>query len=171
MHLDYALDEKLRPTKDRVKESMFNILSDHVTDATCLDLFAGCGSLGFEAISRGAHWVDFVDIDNSFLKKNASKFKDNTNFSIHRASFYHYVKHCNKRYDLIFLDPPWTQLHFFEDSLKLIFEFDILSERSIIVCEHPKDYDISTEFEQDTRSFGRSKLTVINHDKKSNLSG
>ena len=61
---------ELRPTQDRVKETLFNIISTNVENSSCLDLFAGSGSLGFEAVSRGAKKVNFVDIDTEFLLKN-----------------------------------------------------------------------------------------------------
>ena len=63
LRLKFNKTVQLRPTKDRVKESLFSMLGDICDNAICLDLFAGTGALGLEAISRGAKYIDFVDVD------------------------------------------------------------------------------------------------------------
>jgi 16S rRNA (guanine966-N2)-methyltransferase len=162
--LEFSISDELRPTKDRVKEALFSILFDKVIGATCLDLFAGSGSLGLEALSREAELVDFVDTDCRILRKNLEKLKLDSRDGVYCQSFDKFLKRSSKKYDIIFLDPPWAHLNYFEEALKLIFDNDLLTTTGIIVCEHPKNFKISVDKQKDSRSFGRSVLTLIKHD-------
>ena len=142
--LDYDKSKELRPTQDRVKEALFSILGDRCDQAVCLDLFAGSGSLGLEALSRGASHVDLVDTNIQFAKKNKQKLGDPEHCHCYGQRALAFLKRCTINYDLIFLDPPWTKETLFSQSLKAIFDFDILSEHGLIVCEHPDKIRIET---------------------------
>ena len=105
----------LRPTTDRVRESIFNLLinggyGDPVTGARVLDLFAGTGALGFEALSRGASWVTFVDdgaVAAKLIHENAQLCKASDKIDFHRRNATK-LPPCKKpAYDLVFLDPPY----------------------------------------------------------------
>jgi 16S rRNA (guanine966-N2)-methyltransferase len=104
----------LRPTLSRIKETLFNWLDNNFDDVACLDLFAGSGSLGFEAISRGAKNCTFVDnniINIQNIEKNIKKFNlDNCYFENKDAK--QYIKSAEKKFDLIFFDPPYKSKYY-----------------------------------------------------------
>ncbi len=160
--LAFDTNALLRPTKDRVKEACFSSLADHCRDAICLDLFAGSGSLGFEALSRGAQHVDFVDINPLYVHKNKQICSPDTSLSINKSKASAFIKKTTKKYDIIFLDPPWIEPEHYTHSLNQIFEFDILNKLGIIVCEHTKDacdfngFDIIKQ-----KKFGDTVLTLL----------
>ena len=169
--LHYPKTELVRPTQDRVKEGLFSALSTFVDEADVLDLFCGCGSLGLESVSRGAKSVCFVDIDTRALLKNTTRFDEP--FLIFRQDVLKFISRCDQRFDLIFLDPPWTKLPFFERSLKAISEFDILKPLGRIICEHPKDFsiqDIGLYQEIKMYRYGNTSITILGN-YESNLSG
>ena len=110
--LEFPSLEGLRPTADRIRETLFNWLQDSIVGETCLDLFAGSGALGFEALSRGASQVDFIEQSSSA----ANSIRDN----IERLGAKHGNVYCSdafewlersaqnsKQYGLVFLDPPF----------------------------------------------------------------
>ena len=103
---------QLRPTTDRLRETLFNWLSPHVEGMRCLDLFSGTGILGFEALSRGAKYVDFVEKNKKCyleIKKNIKTLKCYTNtktFHMDAFKFIHTIPKAS--YDLIFLDAPFN---------------------------------------------------------------
>jgi 16S rRNA (guanine966-N2)-methyltransferase len=106
--------DHIRPTTDRVKESLFNKWMRNVDGARVLDLFSGTGSLGLEALSRGAVQVDFVEANLKsiqILKKNIELLKLNANeYSIAKNDVLQFLKKYNgEPYDLILIDPPFTE--------------------------------------------------------------
>ncbi len=110
--LPVLMSEGLRPTTDRVKETVFNWLMPYVNDSDCLDCFAGAGSLGFEALSRNAATVTLVELDKSNavqLEKNKTLLKAN-NVDIHNTNTLKWLAiQPRKRFDLVFIDPPFRQ--------------------------------------------------------------
>ena len=131
-----------RPTMDRVKESLFGIIQTKIPNSICLDLFAGSGSLGLEAISNGAKKVYFVDknkivINN--MKKNFVKIQDE--YELHNLDYKEALikfKNQNIKFDIVFLDPPYDFL-LINDSIKLLKEYNLLNNNSYIVCEYTKE--------------------------------
>lgn len=114
----------LRPTPNRVREMLFNWLMYDIKDASCLDLYAGSGALGFEAYSRGAKEVVLVEKDNTaykYLEKNLVFFLNHQDFYHHKylkvihAQAQYFLKHNKKQFDIVFLDPPFKS-----DYLKVI---------------------------------------------------
>jgi len=104
--------EGLRPTPDRVKETLFNWLAPHITGARCLDLFAGSGALGFEALSRGAEYVVSIDQNAKVvfnIQKNAANFKTDAIQIIHQNSltWLQEPKNAQHPFDIVFVDPPY----------------------------------------------------------------
>ena len=127
-------DEHVRPTTDQVKEAVFNILRDSVEGRRVLDLFAGTGQLGIEALSRGAKEAVFVDASPASIKL----VKENLALCGFEAQVLHtdalsYLRRCG-RFDLIFLDPPYDS-DLYEKTLESINLFDILTEGGIIITE------------------------------------
>lgn len=132
-----------RPTMDRVKESLFGMIQNKVGESICLDLFAGSGSLGLEALSNGASMSYFVD-NNSIavntLKKNLKELKCDDGIVIHNdfRKAINDFKNQNIKFDIIFLDPPY-KLNLINDCLKLIKDLNILNTDGIIVCEYENE--------------------------------
>lgn len=103
----------LRPTSDRIRETLFNWLQADIEGSSCLDLFAGSGALGFEALSRGARRVIFVDAQRQAIeqiKQNAARLNvDNAAFMSENAASYLERPVDNESFDVVFLDPPFHQ--------------------------------------------------------------
>lgn len=127
-----------RPTTDRVKESIFNIIQMRVRGARVLDLFAGTGQMGIEALSRGAARADFVDADRKaadIVRKNLAGARVADRAQVHQTDFKKYLAGCPRQgFDLVFLDPPYGG-KLLQSALFEIQRFDILSPDGIIVCE------------------------------------
>lgn len=147
--------EDIRPTSDRAKEALFNILSYKTFGAKFLDLFSGTGSIGIEALSRGAE-VTFVDGSRdsvAVIKSNLSLIKENAKVEQLRAETF--LLKTQDRYDVIFLDPPYAYNE--ADGLfKIILERNLLLDGGIIIYEHKRDYLFSSEYFEiyDSRKYG-----------------
>ena len=165
--LDGFTIDGTRPTMDRVKESLFAMLGQTVIDSVCLDLFAGSGNLGLEAISNGASEVYFVDhnkIAIETIKKNMNKAKLNSFNFVYKMDYLEalqYFKKQNKKFDIIFLDPPY-QKNLLNTCIEKIEEFDLLNEDGIIVLEY-ENYDVNyrdfTSYKK--RSYGSKIVEFI----------
>ena len=127
-----------RPTTDRVKEGVFNVIQFDIEGRRVLDLFAGTGQLGIECLSRGAVFCDFVEVNPAA----ANIVRDNLNTTglsgkaaVHQRDFSGFLRSAaGKKYDLIFLDPPYAA-DSLESALGTIADIDIVSGNGIIVCE------------------------------------
>ena len=99
-----------RPTPDRVKETLFNWLGPRVSGAVCLDLFAGSGSLGFEAASRGAASVTMVEVDRTLVSNLRSEGErlGATGVDVVRADALQWLRSATGPFDIVFLDPPFS---------------------------------------------------------------
>lgn len=135
-------DKSIRPTTDRVKESIFNLLQGYVEDAKVLDLFAGSGALGIEALSRGADSVTFADRSNDSIETiNTNLKKVNGKINVIRKDFLSTIDYLSARkekFDLIFLDPPYKQ-GLDKIAIDKIDECGILVEDGIIVVERSRE--------------------------------
>jgi 16S rRNA (guanine(966)-N(2))-methyltransferase RsmD len=127
-------DLSIRPTTDKVKQSIFNTIQFEIKDREVLDLFSGSGSLGIEAISRGAKSCTFVDKDPTITKKNIDKLQFQENSSIIKADFCDFLSKCNQKFSLVFLDPPYNK-GYIDTSLKLLVCNNLLLGNAIIVME------------------------------------
>ena len=137
--LKFISAPNLRPTPDRVRETLFNWLQSTIADARCLDLFAGSGALGLEALSRGASEVIFVEkchIVVQQLRHNLLLLKSNNHVINTDAESYLLEK--NNAFDIIFLDPPFRQ-HFLPKILDLILEKQLLKHNGLIYLEHESE--------------------------------
>jgi len=128
-----------RPTMDRVKESLFASIQNYIKNSIILDLFAGSGSLGIEALSNGSIEAYFVDNNIeliNIIKKNTYEINDKIHImkSDYRSAL-EIFKNSNLKFDIIFLDPPY-KLNLINDCLMKIVEYNLLSEDGIIVCEY-----------------------------------
>lgn len=134
-------DDRVRPTTDRVKESMFNIVQDWVYDSQVLDLFAGSGALGIEALSRGASQAVFCDnsLDSiKIIKSNIEKARVVDRSQIVSGDFKRCLRDMeakNQSFDMIFVDPPYYK-GLFEEVLDTIRVCKILKKDGIVIVEH-----------------------------------
>ena len=159
-----------RPTADRVKEAMFNIIQFEIPAARVLDLFGGTGQLGIEALSRDAKSAVFVDEREDackLIRENLKKTKLEQYGRVVRSDYMAYLKTCREKFDIILLDPPYAEV-FLENSLKMITEIDILQSGGIIVTERPLDKALSWQFDGFERSkdykYGKTLLTLYRKD-------
>ncbi|HJH62993.1 MAG TPA: 16S rRNA (guanine(966)-N(2))-methyltransferase RsmD [Firmicutes bacterium] len=155
-----------RPTAARVKEGLFNAIQFDIEGRRVLDLFAGTGQLGIEALSRGAAFCDFVDRAPAALelaRANAAACGLAGRAAFHRQDFAAFLAGAGERYGLVFLDPPYASGDL-ERALERIAEIDIVTGNGIIVCESPADCllpELPAPYEKgrDYR-YGKIKLTV-----------
>ncbi|KXI29714.1 16S rRNA (guanine(966)-N(2))-methyltransferase RsmD [Paraglaciecola hydrolytica] len=128
----------LRPTTDRNKETLFNWLMPYVNSANCLDVFAGSGGLGFEALSRYASSVTFIELDKGAianLQQNLQKLKvSSEQASIVAGNALQILPSLNKQFDLIFLDPPFHK-NLLPPVIKLINEHNLLAKDGVVYLE------------------------------------
>ncbi len=138
-----------RPTMDRVKESLFAMIQNKLKDSVCLDLFAGSGSLGLEALSNYSKEVYFVDknkIITDNLKQNLSKINDKYYiYNLDYKEALNKLKNNDIKFDIVFLDPPYD-LHLINNSIKLLLEYNLLNKDSYIICEY-RDEEIICDLE------------------------
>ena len=165
-HLHELQGMDTRPTTDKVKEALFNIIQFDVPGSRVLDLFSGTGQLGIEALSRGAERCVFVDKRReavSLIRENVRSVGLADQAQIIQGDALDYLKRCREQFGLIFLDPPY-QTNLLESALTSILEFDILGNHGIIVCESgaewtlppvPSPYEAGREYR-----YGQIKLTV-----------
>ena len=155
-----------RPTSDRVKEALFNIIQFEIPTARVLDLFGGTGQLGIEALSREAKYAVFVDEREDacrLIRENLKRTKMEGSARVIRSDYMAYLRTCRDKFDIILLDPPYAEV-FLENSLKMITEIDILQSGGIIVAERPLGKELPWEFEGFSRSrdykYGKIILTL-----------
>ncbi len=164
---DFA-GESVRPTSDRVKESLFNILFLKLRGARILDLFAGSGALGLESISRGAKEVVFNDCskDSLFiLKKNLSALKIQPNgeeAKLINGDYLVCLQNLCGVFDIIFLDPPYAQ-DFGEKALEKIADRGLLADGGIAVYERDRAFEgeIDGLEKYDERKYGKTYLSFF----------
>ena len=134
-----------RPTTDRVKESLFNILQFRVIGAAVLDLFAGTGQIGIEALSRGAQTAVFVDQAPQamrIIRKNIAAARVEQHAQTLQMPFRNALEQVKgQKFDVIYLDPPYGG-EILNSALKEIESFDILSMDGIIICEYSVEDEI-----------------------------
>ena len=153
-----------KPTMDRVREGVFSALGDDVRGAKVLDLFAGSGSYGFEALSRGAESATFVDSSYDAIKvlrRNAEVLK-RSNISIKISDVLSFLSGNPGNFDIVFADPPY-KLEVYEEVVKLLTERNILSENGIIVLESERDLNIDETLFKKVKKYkyGLAKIYII----------
>lgn len=127
---------ELRPTPDRVRETLFNWLQTQVPGADCLDLFAGTGALGFEAASRGARSVVLVEQEYDLIKglMQMKQILQADNVEVAGQEALAWLRHCDRTFDIIFLDPPFAS-DLLSESLAHIANRAILRTDGLIYVE------------------------------------
>lgn len=168
--IDTVKVKTTRPSTDKIRESIFNILNGYINGGVCLDLFGGSGSLGYEAISRGIDKTVFVDKGQEAIKvirKNASTLGVESQVEIYRQDYKVALKVLAKRqrqFDLIFLDPPFP-INIMDDLITNILDNNILANDGIIVARVEQGIEINKSYKdlniiKDTK-YGISLVTMF----------
>ncbi|HLE33524.1 MAG TPA: 16S rRNA (guanine(966)-N(2))-methyltransferase RsmD [Bacteroidota bacterium] len=174
-------DRSVRPTTDRVKQSIFDMLATRMDleGIEVLDLFSGSGSLGLEALSRGAAAATFVDTSRdslSLLEKNIRSLGLDDRTTVHQAEVFWFLKNLRRPYDLVFADPPFA-LERIGELPTAISTSGVLKPGTYVVMEHGKDaaVDVPGEsFELLRKMFGQTVVLIMKSmqlPKASNLQG
>lgn len=171
----YTLDgTATRPTLDRVKESLFNIIQNDIEDSTVLDLFSGSGAIGLEFLSRGAKRT--VLCDNSkdaikIIKQNVQKTHFEEIAEIYNMEFSKLIERLqNQKFDIIYIDPPYAT-DFIKISLEKIIEYKLVNENTKIIVETDDETRILNQIEKmdveitDKRKYGRATIIFLKYRK------
>jgi 16S rRNA (guanine(966)-N(2))-methyltransferase RsmD len=167
--------DKVRPTSDKIKEAIFNIIGPIDEDATVLELFAGSGSIGIEFLARGAKYCTFVDASHkslNYVKKNLElcNFKNRAKvlLSDYEKAIINVSKN-NEKFDYIFADPPYA-LNLSTNIFNKVFEYDILKSRGMLIIETDKSEKTidntntnMVELEYKEKIYGRTRISIIRH--------
>ena len=160
--------DNVRPTSDRAKEALFNMLALKLYGARVLDLFAGSGSLGIESLSRGAREAVFNDCAKdsiAIIKKNLNTLKIPINgeeAKVLQADYLTCLDCARGQFDIIFIDPPY-RFDYGEKALRKIAEKGLLSEKGIVVYERDRAFEGEIEGleKYDERKYGKAYLTFF----------
>ena len=156
-----------RPTLDRVKESLFNIISNDILNSIVLDLFSGSGAIGLEFASRGAKKVYLCDYSKeaiNVIEKNIVKTHLDERTEILNCDFEKAIQKLkDQKFDIIYLDPPYNT-NYVKKSLELLIEKNCVNENTLIIIETDDDKRINDEIRDldikiiDQRKYGRASL-------------
>ena len=161
-----------RPTLDRVKESLFNIIQNDIEDSTILDLFSGSGAIGLEFLSRGAKRA--VLCDNSkdaikIIKQNVQKTHFEEIAEIYNIEFTKLIERLqNQKFDIIYIDPPYAT-DFIKISIEKIIEYKLVNENTKIIVETDDEKRILKQIEKmdveitDKRKYGRATIIFLKY--------
>ena len=156
-----------RPTLDRVRENLFNILGPSIRGARVLDLFGGSGALGIEAISRGAT-ADICELNANavrMIRDNLSILKASA--GVYHSDYKRYLESTTNTYDYIFVDPPYAS-EYIDEVLKIVRDRRLLNQGGVIVYEHASDQIFELHIEgyvvKDRRKYGHCTLTFVKED-------
>ncbi|MDR3224711.1 MAG: 16S rRNA (guanine(966)-N(2))-methyltransferase RsmD [Clostridiales Family XIII bacterium] len=133
----------VRPTSDKVKEAVFSMLAERVIGASCLDIFAGTGALGIEALSRGARDCVFCEVSPAAYSALTENLRFASNAQRYKTDFRLLLKRTRSKKDIAFVDPPY-KAGYYEEVMKMLLDYDIISEGGIVVLERhagdPQEY-------------------------------
>lgn len=160
---------EVRPTSAKVRESIFNIIQSSIAGSVMLDLFAGSGIMGFEALSRGAKKVVFVEKNFKIaevLKENLAQFDCDCELIITDAVLAP-DRLKGSKFNIIFIDPPYVMSNIIKPVLWKIKDNNLLSEQGIVIIEHSPDYNAgeagkNTGFEiLKEKKYGDTVITIL----------
>lgn len=166
----YTLEGNItRPTLDRVKESVFNIIQNNIIESVFVDLFSGSGAIGLEAASRGAKKVILCEKDKNaanVIKKNIEKTHLNENTILYNMNYEKMIEKLNEKIDIIYIDPPYkTDLAY--ESLKKMIELELITNDTLIIVETDEEERIIKQMNEleieiiNKRKYGRVYLIFI----------
>jgi 16S rRNA (guanine966-N2)-methyltransferase len=140
-------DRSVRPTPDRVKEALFSMLGQDIEGAIVLDLFAGSGNLGLEALSRGAKRCYFGDSSREsihLIQSNVAHCKAQDHAHVILGDYRNVLAQLREQMDIVFLDPPYKDQLWF-GVMELLNEKKLMNEGGLAVLEHPKEFEFPQE--------------------------
>lgn len=157
----------LRPTPERVRSAIFSILGlERIEGAVVLDLFAGTGAMGFEALSRGASWADFVEsgaIRSRELRESISELGVNDITHVYRRDALKALEVVEGGYDLVFVDPPY-QSNPWEGLMVRLGSGTILNDNAAVVAEHRRNRELSPQYGRlalvESRRYGDTSVSI-----------
>ena len=160
-----------RPTLDKVREAIFNILQNNIRDTVVLDLFAGSGAVGLESISRGAKKAILCDNNKQaiqIINKNAQKMRVEDKVQILCIDYENFLSNTQEKFDLIYIDPPYNT-DYISNSIKLINDRNLLAHEGVIIAETDEEERVKDEIDKlktsiniyDTRKYGRARLIFM----------
>lgn len=153
---EFELDST-KPTLDRVKESIFNLIQFEVADAVVLDLFSGTGALGIEAISRGAKLTHLVELNKNALKIINENLKGiEGEYKVFNSDYMQFLKSTNTCYDIVLLDPPYKSDYAIQ-TIDFLIKNNRLNNNAIIIFETSEDKEFNFEhngFKVDKKKYG-----------------
>ncbi len=167
--LETPIGTDVRPTTDKVKEAVFNILMNDIWDSICVDLFAGTGNLGLEALSRGAKKCYFCDNSReslNLIKTNIEKCGARDQSVVLAGDYTKALTRIKEQVDIFFLDPPY-QAGLYEKCLEMIDSLDLLTEEGIIIAEHgvrdqvPEQIGRLTKVKE--RKYGKTLVSIYRY--------
>ena len=164
----YTLEGDItRPTLDRVKESLFNIIQNDIVGSSFLDMFSGSGAIGLEAASRGAKEVILCEKNKeaiSVIKKNIEK--THLDVKLYEMPYEKMLESLNEKIDIVYIDPPYkTDLAY--ESVKRILEKDLLNTDSLIIIETDEEERVIKQIDEleveiiNKRKYGRVHLIFL----------
>ncbi len=152
-----------RPTMDRIKESLFSMIRGYIPNSTVLDLFAGSGALGLEAISNGAKKCFLVDnnpVSINTIKENIKNFDDD--IVVLNCDYKKFLKSTDDKFDIILLDPPY-RAGLLNKALKIIEERKLLNDGGIVICEYESQNIITNLEIIKSKQYGNCKIDVLKY--------
>lgn len=168
--IDTVSNQLTRPTADKVKESLFNIIGPFFNGGIVLDLFAGSGGLGIEALSRGMEQAVFIDQQTKaiqIIKKNLKQLQLENRAEVYQNDALRSLKVLGKReitFDLIFVDPPYKN-DIYQQTLELIEKEALANGQTIIVCEHESNQNLPDSVgiftKTKSRKYGQTTLITL----------
>lgn len=168
--LETLSGDNTRPTLDRVRESLFNIIQMEIRDCVFLDLFSGSGACGLEAISRGAKKAILCDNSKEAIRviqKNVAKTRTENQVEIYQMSFDALLRNkIQETLDIVYIDPPYKTDYAYQ-SVKMLIEKELIKEDSIVIIETDEEEKVKNQIEKleieitDTRKYGRAHLIFL----------
>ncbi len=160
-------DDIVRPTTDLVKEAIFSIIQFDIEGRSVLDLFAGCGQLGIEALSRGARHCTFVDssrMSAAVVRQNVEHCEMQESAAVVQSDAAAYLMRCREKYDIALLDPPYDS-DLIEKTLPLLAP--CMNTGGVIICESLREKELPETAGEFTRRrtyrYGRIAVTIYRH--------
>ena len=155
--------EGTRPTMDRIKESLFGMIQNDIQDSICLDLFAGSGSLGIEALSNGAKKCYFNDSSNEMIKILKENLQNIENNIVSNKSYICFLDNIREKFDIIFLDPPY-KMNLITPSIKKIMNNNLLNKGGLIICEYEEENIVCSLKVIKEKNYGSKKIIIYKNE-------
>ncbi len=160
--------DSTRPTRDMVREALFSILTNKIYDSRFLDLFAGSGAIGIEALSRGSTFAVFTDINYKcvrVIEENITKAGFNEQAQVYNADYKLALKKLKEnKFDIIYIDPPYNK-GMGIDAIEKISEYQLLSEDGVLILETDTNEEVPNEIgiyeKYNNKRYGRNILNLF----------